>query len=128
MATVVHALRGAAETLVLDLRADQLEEQARWCSVVLVLTPRTVRGVLAAAHTVQRAGAIPALTVLTGLNVADVDPELVESATGVGCAGIIDFDPRVPQEVDSGTVLQRGLRPRHARAIRRVIERLEFQP
>lgn len=128
VATVVHALRGAAQTLVLDLDAHRLEEQARWCSVVLVLTPRTVRGVLAAAHTVQRTGVTPAMTVLTGLNVADVDPELVEATTGVGCAGVLDFDPRVPQELDGGTVLQRGLRPRHAKAIRGVLERLEVRP
>lgn len=125
--TVIHALRSAASYLVVDLKADRLEEQARWCSTVLVLTPRTVRGVLAATLAVQRCGDIPAMTVLTGLNVADVDVALVESASGVGCAGSLSFDPRLPQELDNGAALQRGRRPRHAKAVRTIAQRLEVR-
>ncbi|WP_431813484.1 septum site-determining protein Ssd [Kocuria sp. cx-455] len=125
VSTVIHALRRAASYLVVDLTADCLEEQARWCSTVLVLTPRTVRGVLAATLAVQRCGDIPAMTVLTGLNVADVDTALVESACGVGCAGSLSFDPRLPQELDNGAALQRGRRSKHAKAVRAIAQRLE---
>lgn len=122
--TVIHALRSAASYLVVDLKADRLEEQARWCSTVLVLTPRTVRGVLAATLAVQRCGDIPVMTVLTGLNVADVDAALVESASGAGCAGSLSFDPRLPQELDNGAALQRGQRSKHAKAVRAIARRL----
>ena len=123
--TVIYALRSAASYLVVDLKADRLEEQARWCSTVLVLTPRTVRGVLAATLAVQRCGDIPVMTVLTGLNVADVDAALVESASGAGCAGSLSFDPRLPQELDNGAALQRGQRSKHAKAVRAIARRLE---
>lgn len=123
--TVIHALRSAATYLVVDLNADRLEEQAQWCSTVLVLTPRTVRGVLAATLAVQRCGEIPVMTVLTGLNVADVDAAIVESATGVGCAGSLTFDPRLPQELDNGAVLQRGKRAKHAKAVRAIAQQVE---
>lgn len=123
--TVVHALRSAASHLVVDLNADRLEEQAQWCSTVLVLTPRTVRGVLAATLAAQRCGETPVMTVLTGLNVADVDAAIVESATGVGCAGSLSFDSRLPQELDNGAVLQRGKRSKHAKAVRGIVQRVE---
>ncbi|WHF22149.1 hypothetical protein QJS66_18705 [Kocuria rhizophila] len=58
-ATVVAALRGAAAVQVVDLSRADLERQARWCDAVLAPTPRTVRGVLAAEHTVARCGAVP---------------------------------------------------------------------
>ncbi len=123
--TVIHALRSAASHLVVDLNADRLEEQAQWCSTVLVLTPRTVRGVLAATLAVQRCGETPVMTVLTGLNVADVDAAIVESATGVGCAGSLSFDPRLPQALDNGAVLQRGKRAKHAKAVRAIAQQVE---
>lgn len=123
--TVIHALRGAANYLVVDLNADRLEEQAQWCSTVLIITPRTVRGVLAATLAVQRCRETPVMTVLTGLNVADVDAALVESATGVPCAGYLAFDPRLPQELDNGAVLQRGKRAKHAKAVRAIARRVE---
>lgn len=123
--TVIHALRSAANSLVVDLSADRLEEQAPWCSTIIVLTPRTVRGVLAATLAVQRCSDTPVMTVLTGLNVADVDERIVESATGVRCVGSLKFDPRLPQETDSGSALQRGKTSRHAKAVRRIVERLE---
>lgn len=122
--TVIHALRSAASTLVVDLNADRLEEQAPWCSVVLLVTPRTVRGALAASLAVQRCGETPVMTVLTGLDVADVDERLVESATGARCAGTLRFDPRVPQELDSGAVLGRGKRAKHAKAVRGIVAQL----
>ena len=124
MGTVIHALRGAARFLVVDLNADRLSEQSRWCDALLVLTPRTVRGVLAAAHAAGRSACEHTVTVLSGLNIADVDAAAVETATGVPCAGSIGFDPRVPQDVDIGASLQRGRRPRHARAVRAVLEAL----
>lgn len=126
--TVIHALRGAARYLVVDLNADRLAEQSRWCDVVVVLTPRTVRGVLAAAHAVGRSAAERTVTVLAGLNVADVDAAAVRTATGVPCVGGIGFDPRVPQDVDNGTVLQRGRRSRHAKAVRALIEAPGVRP
>ena len=61
--TVVAALRGAAAVQVVDLSRADLERQARWCDAVVVLTPRTVRGVLAAEHTV--AGLEPIVRDLT---------------------------------------------------------------
>lgn len=125
--TVIHALRSAASDLVVDLNADRLEEQAQWCSTVLVLTPRTVRGVLAATLAVRRCGEIPVMTVLTGLNVADVDAAVVESATGVGCAGSLRFDPRLPQELDNGAVLQRGKRAKHTKAVRAIAQQVEVR-
>ena len=118
--TVIRALRVAARYLVIDLDAARLAEQSRWCDIVLVLTPRTVRGILAAAHAAVHSRA-ETVTVLAGLNVADVDAAAVRSATGIPCVGAIGFDPRVPQDVDNGTGLRRGRRSRHARAVRALL-------
>lgn len=116
-ATVVAALRGAADVQVVDLARSELEEQARWCDAVVVVTPRTVRGALAADHTVRRCGSVPVVTALAGLNVADLEARVLAETTGVPCAATIGFDPRMPQHLDDGTVLSRGRRGRHAKAV-----------
>lgn len=122
--TVVAALRGAADVQVVDLSRTELEEQARWCDAVVVVTPRTVRGALAADHTVRRCGPVPVVTALAGLNVADLEARVLAETTGVPCAATIGFDPRVPQHLDDGTVLRRGRRPRHARAVASIAQAL----
>ena len=124
---VVAALRGAAAVQVVDLSRADLELQATWCDAVVVLTPRTVRGVLAAEHTVSRCAPVPAVTALTGVNVADLDPHVLAEASGVPCAATIAFDARVPQHLDDGTALRRGRLARHARpvaALARAVEEL----
>ncbi|WSY87532.1 hypothetical protein OH783_07630 [Kocuria rhizophila] len=123
--TVVAALRGAAAVQVVDLSRADLERQARWCDAVVVLTPRTVRGVLAAEHTVARCGAVPALTALTGINVADLEPRVLADATGVPCAATIAFDARVPQHLDEGTVLRRGRATKHAKTVAAIARAME---
>ncbi|XRD21587.1 septum site-determining protein Ssd [Kocuria sp. KSNUG] len=124
-AAVVAALRGAAAVQVVDLSRGDLERQARWCDAVLVLTPRTVRGVLAAEHAVARCGAVPVLTALTGINVADLEPRVLADATGVPCAATIAFDARVPQHLDDGTVLRRGRTAKHAKTVAVLARALE---
>lgn len=116
-ATVVAALRGTADVQVVDLSRSELEEQARWCDAVVVVTPRTVRGALAADYTVRRCGSAPVVTALAGLNVADLEARVLAETTGVPCAATIGFDPRMPQHLDDGTVLSRGRRGRHAKAV-----------
>lgn len=125
MATVIAALRGAAAVQVVDLRRSDLERQARWCDAVLVLAPRTVRGILAAEHTVRRCAPVPVVSAVCGVNVADVDPPVVAEATGVPCVATVGFDARVPQHLDDGTVLRRGRRPRHAKAVAQIARALE---
>ena len=124
-ATVVAALRGAASVQVVDLSRADLECQARWCDAVLVLTPRTVRGVLAAELALARCAPVPAATALTGVNVADLEPRVLADATGVPCAATIAFDARVPQHLDDGTVLRRGRTAKHAKTVAALARALE---
>ncbi|MDO4918298.1 septum site-determining protein Ssd [Kocuria sp.] len=124
-AAVISALRSAAAVQVVDLSRWGLARQARWCDAVVVLAPRTVRGVLAAERAVTACGPVPAVTALAGLNVADVEPHVLAEATGVPCAAAVAFDPRVPQHLDDGSVLRRGRIPRHAKAVARIAEALE---
>nr|WP_313957716.1 septum site-determining protein Ssd [Kocuria rhizophila] len=124
-ATVVAALRGAAAVQVVDLSRADLERQARWCDAVLVLTPRTVRGVLAAELALARCAPVPAATALTGVNVADLEPRVLADATGVPCAATIAFDARVPQHLDDGTVLRRGRTAKHAKTVAALARALE---
>ncbi|WP_199712175.1 septum site-determining protein Ssd [Kocuria tytonis] len=124
-ATVVSALRGAAAVQVVDLSRAGLARQAPWCDAVVVLAPRTVRGVLAAEHAVLTCGAVPAVTVLAGLNVADVEPRVLAEATGAPCVATLAFDSRVPQHLDDGSVLRRGRISRHAKAVARIADALE---
>nr|WP_141269299.1 septum site-determining protein Ssd [Kocuria varians] len=124
-ATVVAALRGAAAVQVVDLSRADLERQARWCDAVVVVTPRTVRGVLAAEHTARRCGAVPAVTVLAGVDVADLEPRVLAESVGVPCVATIAFDPRVPEHLDAGTVLRRARRPRHAKALAAILRAVE---
>lgn len=125
MATVIAALRGAAAVQVVDLCRSDLERQAYWCDAVLVLAPRTVRGILAAEHTVRRCAPVPAVSAVCGVNVADVEPPVVAEAAGVPCVAAVAFDARVPQHLDDGTVLRRGRRTRHAKAVAQIARALE---
>lgn len=125
MATVIAALRGAAAVQVVDLCRSDLERQARWCDAVLVLASRTVRGILAAEHTVRRCAPVPVVSAVCGVNVADVDPPVVAEATGVPCVAAVAFDARVPQHLDDGTVLRRGRHTRHAKTVAQIARALE---
>lgn len=121
-AAVLGALRQAAAWQVLDLDRSALEEQASWCDLVILVTPRTVRGVLAAAHALTRMAGTRVVSVLAGLDVADVDAAVIQSATDVTCIGTLGFDARIPQSLDNGTVLRRGHSGANAKAVKQIAQ------
>ncbi|MEX5294956.1 hypothetical protein QYM41_06715 [Kocuria sp. CPCC 205268] len=129
-AAVLEALRRAAELVVVDLgRAGPgTADTAALCDEVLVLTPRTVRGMLAARWA---AGLLPGTTarlVPAGLNVADVDDALAAATTGLPVAGSVRFHGAVPEAAETGRLLEAGRSRRLARDVGALLDSVGVVP
>lgn len=109
-APVLEALRGAADLVVVDLgrAGPDAEGVAALCDEVLVLTPRTVRGVLAARWAADGLDGVPARLVPAGLDVADVDDALAAATTGLVVAGSVRYRGSVPEASETGRLLEAG--------------------
>lgn len=123
-AAVLEALRRAATLVVVDLgRAGPgTADTAALCDEVLVLMPRTVRGVLAARWAAGLLMGSPARLVPAGLNVADVDDALAAATTGLSVAGSLRFHGAVPEAAETGRLLEAGRSRRLARDVAGLIE------
>ncbi|MFF0943911.1 septum site-determining protein Ssd [Kocuria sp. CPCC 205300] len=116
---VLEALRRVAELVVVDLgRAGRAAaDTAALCDEVLVLAPRTVRGVLAARWAADLLEGVPARLVPAGLNVADVDDALAAATTGLSVAGSVRFHGGVPEAAETGRLLDAGRSRRLAKDV-----------
>ena len=118
-APVLEALRRAADVVVVDLgrAGPPTPDTAVLCDEVLVLAPRTVRGVLCARWAADLLDGIPARLVPAGLNVADVDDALAATATGLPVAGSLRFHGGVPEAAETGRLLDAGRSRRLAKDV-----------
>jgi hypothetical protein len=123
-APVLDALRRAAAVVVVDLgrAGPATPETAVLCDEVLVVAPRTVRGVLAARRAAELLAGVPARLVPAGLNVADLDDALAETTTGLPVAGQVRFDGSVPEAAETGRLLEAGRSRRAARDVARLLD------
>ncbi|MEX5297827.1 hypothetical protein RCG67_03485 [Kocuria sp. CPCC 205292] len=123
-AAVLEALRRAAALVVVDLgRAGPgTADTAALCDEVLVLTPRTVRGVLAARWAAGLLTGATARLVPAGLDVADVDDALAAATTGLPVAGSVRFSGAVPEAAETGRLLEAGRSRRLARDVAHLLE------
>lgn len=123
-APVLDALRRAAAVVVVDLgrAGPATPETAALCDEVLVVAPRTVRGVLAARRAAELLAGVPARLVPAGLNVADLDDALAETTTGLPVAGQVRFDGSVPEAAETGRLLEAGRSRRAARDVARLLD------
>jgi secretion/DNA translocation related CpaE-like protein len=129
-AGVLEALRRAAALVVVDLgRAGAgTADTAALCDEVLVLTPRTVRGVLAARWAAGSLAGASARLVPAGLNVADVDDALAAATTGLPVAGSLRFSGAVPEAAETGRLLEAGRSRRLARDVAGLLEAVGAAP
>ncbi|MFI7482233.1 septum site-determining protein Ssd [Kocuria sp. M1R5S2] len=127
---VLEALRGAAQLVVVDLgrAGPECAEAAALCDEVIVVSPRTVRGVLAARWAAGVLEGVPARLVLAGLNVADVDDALAAATTGLPVAGSVRFRGRVPEAAETGRLLEAGRARRTARDVARLLAAVGVGP
>lgn len=129
-APVLEALRSAAGLVVVDLgrAGPAAAETAALCDEVLVLTPRTVRGVLAARWAAGVLDGVPARLVPAGLDVADVDDALAAATTGMPVAGSVRFRGCVPEAAEAGRLLEAGRSRRLAGDVARLLEAVGATP
>ena len=129
-ATVLESLRGAADLVVVDLgRAGTgAAGTASLCDEVLVVAPRTVRGVLAARWSADLLGGVPARLVPAGLDVADLDDTLAAATTGLSVAGSVRFHGRVPEAAETGRLLEAGRSRRPAQDVARLLGAVGVAP
>ncbi|PLC12178.1 hypothetical protein AUQ48_07935 [Kocuria flava] len=120
---VLEALRRAAGLVVVDLGrcAPEAAATAALCDEVLVVAPRTVRGVLAARRAAALLGPVPARLVPAGLDVADVDDAFAAATTGLAVAGPLRFAGSVPGAAETGRLLEAGRARRTARDVARLL-------
>lgn len=129
-APVLEALRRAAELVVVDLgRVEpRTVETAALCDEVLLLMPRTVRGVLAARWAAGLLTGVPVRLVPAGLNVADVDDALAAATTGLPVAGSVRFHGSVPESAESGHLLEVGRSRRLAKDVSGLLRAVAVTP
>jgi len=127
---VLEALRRAAAVVVVDLgrAGPRAAETAALCDEVLVVAPRTVRGVLAARRAAELLTGVPARLVPAGLNVADLDDALAATTTGLAVAGSVRFDGSVPEAAETCGLLAAGRSRRPARDVARLLEAVGVAP
>lgn len=127
VAAVVRTLRRACDVVVLDLGrgGERTFRMAGQCDAVLVVVPRTVRGLICAVRAGQQLDGVPAEYVLAGPAICDVTADGAAEHLGSRPLGDLPFDTRVPEACEARDLLPRGRRRRHAEAVAGLWEQLD---
>lgn len=124
---VLRTLRRACDVVVLDLGrgTERSFRMAGQCDAVLVVVPRTLRGMICALRVGQGLGGIPVEYVLAGPAISDVSADGAAEHLGVRPLGALPFDARVAEACEVRDLLPRGRRRRHAETAAALWEQLD---
>ncbi|MFB6573563.1 septum site-determining protein Ssd [Kocuria palustris] len=124
---VLRTLRRACDVVVLDLGrgTERSFRMAGQCDAVLVVVPRTLRGMICALRVGQCLGGIPVEYVLAGPAISDVSADGAAEHLGIRPLGALPFDARVAEACEVRDLLPRGRRRRHAETAAALWEQLD---
>lgn len=124
---VLRTLRRACDVVVLDLGrgGERSFQMAAQCDAVLVVVPRTVKGMICAIRAGQAMKGVPVEYVLAGPAISDVSPDGAAEHLAARPLGALPFDARVAEACEARALLSRGRRRRHAEAVAALWEQLD---